>query len=142
LNIHPFASHTLHATGLPEHSVQLKRILEPITKTNFAVLNAVSQVMVDETIKLFDPSMHTGTQWGILYEAVRHSQDDTRVLELLLSVGINPDMPSNNNWRASHLCGGYAFLKPADVVFLCPTVYADKELPQGYSSDGCTEKEI
>ncbi len=118
-DIAPFNEKTLHEAGESWNWTDLKKILDPITKSSFAVEDLVSQHLVDTAHKLFDESADEFGRGATLGILVNSRAKETEHIELLLSAGVHPDTPDDEQDRLSHLCGSNGWREAAGAIVLC-----------------------
>jgi hypothetical protein len=139
LDTNPFADSDLWQLGLEQNWSELKRILAPITDSNpFAVTDLKYRLLIDDIRRRFDSSKDS---WGhtILGVILRTNAADKRrmadVADLVLSLGVHPDLASVRLWRPSHVVGGRA------LVELVPTIFACRPDMAAVNGNDCTPLE-
>ena len=118
ISILPFNQHDLFRAGNSDEWPRLRKIVRLLANDSFAVTNPETQLMLDKTRKLFDESVDDHGQNCFLH-LLDSSSDKPRRLELLLSLGVDPDRPDDCGFRPSHLCASQGLVKSAHVVFMC-----------------------
>ncbi len=119
-NIAPFSEKTLHEAGEQINWAHLEKILHPITNCSFAVEDVISQHLVDTARTLFDASAGSSRRGATLWNLVLCRPKRKENIELLLSAGVNPDTPDDQNkYRLSHTCAAYGWREAAGAIFMC-----------------------
>lgn len=122
LDTSPFTDENLWELGLEKNWKELKRILAPVTGNDFAVTELKHRLIIDDIRRRFDSSK---TKDGrtilekILMSKAADKKEMADVAELILSIGINPDVPNAYGWRPSHIVGQEALVELAPTIFAC-----------------------
>ena len=129
ISILPFTKDDLFESGRPENWRRLEKILSPIIREDFAVTSVDSQLMLDRTVKLFNETKNLhGENTLIKMISKLDSPDDAYRVQILLSVGVDPDIPDYNPSHPSHWCAFMGLLGAAEAVFSCrPSMKARDE---------------
>jgi hypothetical protein len=118
LKIAPFNVANLYEAGYNENWPRLRSVLEPIVNPLFAVTDLKTQYLVDTVRRLFDASVDSIGE-GAIWKIALAQERGNGTLEMLLSVGVDPDLPKNDAFRLSHVCGQEGWRETAGAVFLC-----------------------
>jgi hypothetical protein len=98
---------------------KLRSILEPLVNPDFAVTDRKTQRLIDTARQLFDASVDDAGLGAVCHTA--WDQERT-TLELLLSIGVDPDVraaSSDKGFLLSHFCGQQGWLETARAIFPC-----------------------
>ena len=122
LDTKPFADADLWMIGLEQNWEDLKRILAPVTGMEFAVTHLKSRLLIDDIRRRFDSSEDDGGRM-ILHEILLSNASDKKgmadIAEMVLSVGVDPDLAQNESWRPSHIVGCNAIPELVSTIFAC-----------------------
>jgi hypothetical protein len=122
LNTHPFAEADLWQLGLEKNWEKLKKILAPVTNNTFAVTELKHRLLIDNIRRRFDSSKDS-RGYTILGTILNTKAADKKrmadVADLVLSVGVHPDLPGINTWRPAHIVGEEALVELVSTIFAC-----------------------
>jgi hypothetical protein len=122
LNTHPYADKDLWRLGEEKNWDDLKRILAPITGNDFAVTELKHRLLIDDVRRRFDSSKD-GNGNTILNPILLTNAADKRrmadVADLVLSVGVHPDMPDDKGLRPAHIVSFRACVELVSTIFAC-----------------------
>ena len=118
----PFADANLWTLGWEENWKDLKRILAPVTDMEFAVTDLESRLRIDDVRRRFDSSKSASARM-ILHVILDTKAPDKKgmadIAEMVLSIGVDPDLPSSRLWRPSHIVGQGGLPELVSTIFTC-----------------------
>jgi hypothetical protein len=118
----PFTDANLWQLGLEQHWEELQRILAPITRDDFAVTRLENRLLIDDIRQRFDYSKDGDGNTILNTILMTNAADKNRmsdVVELVLSVGVHPDVPNNNRRRPAHIVGQEALVELVPMIYAC-----------------------
>jgi hypothetical protein len=127
VNTSPFVDAELWRLGFEEHWGELKRILGPVTGKNFAVTELRHRLLIDDIRRRLDSSSAPVVGTTILHEILANLNTDRKriavVADLVLSVGVNPDLRISGSWgdgcRTSHMVAVLGLVELVPTIFAC-----------------------
>ena len=130
VDLSPFNEKDLYRSGFLEESEHLRRIVATFTDPSFAVTDADNLLFLDKIRHLFDTSLD-GDEQGAFRKVLAegYEANGPELLEMLLSVGVDPDKADADGQRASHACAMMANVEAARIILLCrPDMKASNNL--------------
>ncbi len=123
LDTRPFSDADLWKLGREENWGKLKRILAPIIDNEkFAVTELKQRLLIDDIRRRFDSSKDSFGYTilaGILCTNATDKKKMAEVADLVLSLGVHPDLPDTDAWIPAHVVGAYALYELVPTVFAC-----------------------
>jgi hypothetical protein len=122
LDTTPFADTDLWQLGLEENWEELKRILAPVTGKSFAATELKHRLLIDDIRRRFDSSKDDNGNTILNTILLTNAVDKRRmadVANLVLSVGVHPDLPDNDGRRPAHAVGVLALPELVETIFAC-----------------------
>jgi hypothetical protein len=115
-----FGNKELYLLGRKENWKDLELGLGTLDNGEFWIRTPEEEAFIDVVRDKFDESKNADGDRGAVHYMVGYWGGDNGVLlQLLLSLGVRPDLPDVDNWRSSHVCGSWARPDSAAAIAAC-----------------------